>query len=83
MGAGNVYLGTDSSENTMDFINKIVNGKDESAEKMLSKLEDNKFAEKVDFNFNFPQIPKYEGFQNDYINKAREGENKAMGGIQR
>lgn len=38
----------------MDFVNKIVNGKDESAEKMLGH-QDNRLADKMeDFNFNFP-----------------------------
>lgn len=56
-GGTNLYLPTDSSENTMDFVNKIVNGKNESAEKMLNKIEA-RFADKVDdFNFNFPSLP--------------------------
>jgi hypothetical protein len=38
----------------MEFVNKIVNGKDESAEKMFGQ-KDPRFADKVDdFNFNFP-----------------------------
>eukprot|EP00350_Pseudokeronopsis_sp_OXSARD2_P000537 CAMPEP_0170565800 /NCGR_PEP_ID=MMETSP0211-20121228/79420_1 /TAXON_ID=311385 /ORGANISM="Pseudokeronopsis sp., Strain OXSARD2" /LENGTH=138 /DNA_ID=CAMNT_0010886773 /DNA_START=960 /DNA_END=1376 /DNA_ORIENTATION=- len=36
-GAGNIYLPTDNSDNTMEFVNKLVNGKDESAEKALNR----------------------------------------------
>ena len=42
----------------MDFVNRIVIGKDDTA----SKPAKDKFADKLDdFAFNFPSIPAYEG----------------------
>ena len=46
---GNISL-TESSENTMDFINKIVHGRDDSAAKVLNKM-DNRLADKIEGDF--------------------------------
>ena len=60
MGAGNVRLDTQSNEDTMDFIERIVNGGEKK-----SKKDDSALADKLDggINFNLPQIPPYEGIQ--------------------
>ena len=47
-----VRFNTESAEDTMDYVNRIVNGKDEP--------KSNNFADKLD-DFNFPAIPVYEG----------------------
>ena len=60
----------------MDFVNRIVNHKDESF--MKPDKEGQRMADKLDsFDFNFPSLPAYEGIQNDiYLNK--ENSNKPM-----
>ena len=76
MGAGQVKLETESAVDTMDFVNKIVNNGRRSELPLPSSLpqkrEDaNRFADKLDtgvFDFNFPQIPAYEGIQNNLLN---------------
>lgn len=57
-----------STENTMDFVNRIVNNKDESIIK--PSHHEARMADKLDaFDFNFPSLPAYEGFQKDlYLN---------------
>lgn len=43
----------------MDFVNRIVN---KNEEKNINKPIENRLADKLDnFNFNFPQLPPYEG----------------------
>ncbi len=61
MGAGDVSLNTESDENTMDFVERIVNG-GKKKPKEGKNLGEN-MADKLDgdFNFNFPSIPPYEG----------------------
>ena len=55
---GDHRLMTDSSENTMGFINRVVNDKGDAKE----KKPENRLADKFDdFNFNFPGLPAYEG----------------------
>ncbi|CDW82483.1 UNKNOWN [Stylonychia lemnae] len=68
LGAGNVRLDTQSNEDTMDFIERIVNGGEKKPKK-----DEGGLADKLDIgiNFNLPQIPPYEGIQtqilkNDY-----------------
>jgi hypothetical protein len=76
MGASNVRLDTESAVDTMDFVNKIVNGKTRPGE-LPSKSSINRgqsatsinngkrLADKLDsaYDFNFPVIPPYEGVQ--------------------
>lgn len=52
----------------MDFVNRIVNNKDESIIK--PSHHEARMADKLDaFDFNFPSLPAYEGFQKDlYLN---------------
>lgn len=78
MGAANVRLETESAIDTMDFVNKIISGKQGGYGELPSQSnirpssnirrekEQPRFAEKLDagFDFNFPVIPPYEGIQN-------------------
>jgi len=52
----------------MDFVERIVNGK-----KDTTKIPNERIAEKLDtnFNFNFPQIPPYEGIQKNLLNDKK------------
>lgn len=52
----------------MDFVDRIVNG-GKKKPKEGKNLGEN-MADKLDgdFNFNFPQIPPYEGIQNNFYN---------------
>ena len=69
MGAGEVRLNTET-ENTMDFIDRIVNNKQKDEPVIFKKPSDNRLADKLDdFNFNFPSLPAYEGIQNDFYLK--------------
>lgn len=67
LGAGDVRLNTEG-EDTMDFVERIVNGKKKEvnipAENLNGGKKEERFADKLDdFNFNFPSIPPYEGIQ--------------------
>jgi hypothetical protein len=57
MGAGETRLDSHSDENTMDFVDRIVNNKNKKDEPTLgnNKQPVNRMADKLDdFNFNFP-----------------------------
>ena len=50
-----------TEENTMDFIDRIVNNKEPKQEKNFNQEN---YAEKLDdFNFQFPKLAPYEGIQ--------------------
>ena len=66
MGAQNAKLETESAVDTMDFVNKIVNGGGGGLRKeapLPSQPMNKNLGERLDtaFDFNFPQIPAYEG----------------------
>jgi hypothetical protein len=61
MGGGQ-RMDTENGEDTMDFVNRIVNGGKEAPKKKNNE----RLAENLnDFNFNIPSIPAYEGIQNE------------------
>jgi hypothetical protein len=65
MGTENMRLDSESGVDTMDFVNKIVNGK-KSSELPLKPQplpKDPRLGDRLDtaFDFNFPKIPDYEG----------------------
>lgn len=75
MGAGKVRLDTESAVDTMDFVNKIVNGGNVSSIKkpelpLHQPQKKEGYADRLDtglFDFNFPQIPAYEGIQGELL----------------
>lgn len=70
-------LQTDSSENTMEFINRVVN--DRGGED--KKVPDNRMADKFDdFNFNFPSLPAYEGIQSNLMLNGQHSSYHNAGG---
>ena len=63
-------LETESAVDTMDFVNKIVNGKKPGELPSKSSLPNERFADRLStqaFDFNFPEIPAYEGIQQNLM----------------
>eukprot|EP00347_Sterkiella_histriomuscorum_P020541 403337413 len=81
MGAGNIRLDTEGAEDTMDFVERIMNGGEKK--KPAEKKQDERLADKFDgnFDFNLPQIPAYEGIQNDYIKKESKPQQNQFNSI--
>jgi len=66
-----------TEEDTMSFVGRVMGGK---GEKMRSEEED-RYADPLD-NFNFPQIPAYEGIQTEFYKPGGEkGEQLNKGSI--
>lgn len=84
LGAADVRLETESAIDTMDFVNKIVQGRkpgelpskstiNRGNSAKNNRLPEKRLAEKLDtqYEFNFPVIPPYEGVQQNLPGVAK------------
>lgn len=82
MGAASVRLESESAVDTMDFVNKIVNGGNKKGELPSKSTHpvSNNLGAKIDegFDFNFPQIPPYEGIQENILKYNNNANNSAL-----